>query len=568
VDRVVGERDVKPFWVAFCLVLFSGLPQASAIPPPIFDPDQALDMAWRKPEAEAELERCSAKTKAAHRFGTVWVDVIFYSRRPPTFTLRASPGLVAADKGCVHAVVARQVLPTLARIPHHVDYQPISTKEVALGGATPYLPPFASFLSEWSQLVKSPTPSRRARLERQVKPVAVIAPDGCLLVRQETRQTSSRKEWLASAGDEVPHVWQPLVDRFGKASALSEATMFLVDGALLLAGKRTDRTVRYRVEEAGHARTLSPQSWSRDWETYCRRPFDQALVRDVDRGVDDIATCVAGSGVERLSRPVLESPKDRKLHSVSLAPTRYCGLDEAGAIICCGIRGEPPPQGSFVGLSLDDRYACAIRANGELTCWGPPDARGTSPPGRFTRISLAKVGGAYCALGEKGGLACRGVGSWVGPPPAGPFVDISVTLRAAHAVAVDGTLVTWGDHPGRRFAGAVRVAANDCQVCAITQAGMVECMDQKGERLPVVGPYAAFAPGCPGGCGLRQDGSPACDGAGSSALPADIAAGKYAEITWSEGRFCATSLEGRVVCWGKPWPGDWLGRRMLTGATP
>ena len=235
-----------------------------ATPPPIFAVDRALDDAWA--EAASDFAACSAKAAAAKRAGTAWVDLVFPKFnypfvRTPTWTLRKSPGLLAADQACVSAVVARKVVPGMTNISHY-SYGVTITKELALGTITRYLPPLAGFLPLWREVARAPSdPTRRARLARQVRPLASVERDGCLIVRQEERLQAARRDWLAAAGRPALESWQPLADRLGQSLKVKEPTTLLLDdGDVLLAGIRLD-------ERTG--RRHAPPAWSLRNETYC-----------------------------------------------------------------------------------------------------------------------------------------------------------------------------------------------------------------------------------------------------------------------------------------------------------
>jgi hypothetical protein len=201
-----------------------------------------------------------------------------------------------------------------------------------------------------------------------------------------------------------------------------------------------------------------------------------------------------------------------------------------------------------------------------VACWGESALGATAPAGHFSRVSV--VAGGACAINDRRAIACWGVHSILANPPAGSFVDIALTPIDAHAIATDGSLVTWGNHSARRAIGARKVAATHCEVCALTEAGQAECIVYDGPASRVPGPLVALAPRCPGGCGVRRDGALECGPDPSAAPPPAITSGRYSDIASTEGRFCATSVAGQVVCWGTPWPGKWLGTRLITGVAP
>lgn len=97
-----------------------------------------------------------------------------------------------------------------------------------------------------------------------------------------------------------------------------------------------------------------------------------------------------------------------------------CVIDFEGRISCySGDAASPPPPADlgFRGVALDYHYqhACAIKADGTLTCWtvraGAPDL--TPPAGRFVQIAAEFRG--MCAIAVDGTTAC-----WA-PPAAGGF---------------------------------------------------------------------------------------------------------------------------------------------------
>ena len=555
---LASRRIGAAFVVSFVSLAVAGANEAQALPPPIHKAGRALEQAW-KTSAPA-VDECSARARAGDRAGTIWVDVLFSSSGTPKWKLRRSPGLSATDASCIDRVVSRHLLPALKGTYEAVE-EPIETKELSLGAATRFLPPLHSFLAAWFDLLRSRSDASRARLQERVKPLASVAPDSCLLIRREERLQRSQREWLAAAGREVPRLWQAVVVESAKPLNISDPGLFAVDGGLLFTGARTDAKVTYQVQQEGGQQRAQPPDWSRQWDTYCLRRLDARLRADLDRGIDEIATCVSGSATERLVDPRIESPSDRKLHSVSLAENRYCGVDQAGAIVCCGVRAGVVPQGTFTAVSVDEQYGCALRSGGDVACWGNAPLGARPPEGRFTKLHVA---GGACALTDRGSLRCWGLADAYQPPP-GEFVDVAVAYNSAYAVAADGTLVEWGRRSERRPAGAARVAANSCEVCVTTRTGAVDCRDENGQATHFAGPTVGFAPGCPSGCGLSADGAIVCAPEPPAAPPPAIAAQRYSEIASIRDRFCATSRGGHVACWGAPWPGNRLGRRPLTG---
>ena len=557
------EMRVRGLWLLLMFIAVRWAGQARATPPPIFEADHALDSAWER--ATEEFKRCATRAADGNREGTVWVDVRFPADRAgygggrtpsgaPTFDLRISPRLVAADRACVRAVVARHVLPGMWNIAYASRGQTI-TKDVRLGTTARYLPTLAGLLPTWREVARATgDAAARSRLARSIRPLGTVGADGCLLVHREERLQPARKVWLADGAREAPQVWQPLVDKLAKPNRVREPYLFVVDGALLIAA------VRFEREPSSPRRLHQPPDWSRALETYCLRPLDDRLRAEIDRGIDEIAACVSGAGTERLVAPRLEPPPDRRLHGLSVSSWRTCGIDQAGAIVCCGVRGDAPPAGTFSAVSADDQYGCAIRSNGELACWGKAQYGATPPVGHYTRLH---VRGGGCAVTTEKSIRCWGVPvGWEAPP--GEFVDVALGPFGIRAVATDGLIVRWGFNPDRRAAEAARVFASDCQTCVVTRAGSVDCEDIQGRQKYLGGPVIGFAPTCPAGCGLAPDGSIVCDPASRFPPPATLAMGRYAEIASTSDRICVATRNGKVACWGADWPGGALGLRPVT----
>lgn len=563
-DITKKKRRRPSFWLSFCAVSILGARTGDAAKPPIRDSSAALSDAWA--QAATGFEHCSSEATAGDRAGTLWVDILFPADHGnPTWKIRSSAGLTATDRACAHKVIVSSVLPALLGNYGFVD-QPISTMELGLGRSTRYLPSLRSFLPTWLALSRAPSSdAKREQLRRGVGPMAKVANDSCLQVRREERLQAARRDWLAEGGRQVSHVWTAFVEGLGRKQRVTEPVAYLVDRVLLVSGARFDTSVHYTIRGSSGSASTAPDPWSRRYETYCVREIDTVLSREIDREISDVAIGIADDGLDRLVAPRLASPPGKKLHALAVADSRTCALDETGAIVCYGIRDGAPPQGAFAALALDDRYACAIRSSGEFACWGEPALGASAPAGRFTRVSVA--GSGACAVSDRHAIVCWGThSSWI--PPAGDFVDVALTLSGGHAVTADGTLVSWGAYPARRSANAAHVVGSSCETCVITRAAAVDCADQKGQRGSIAGPVRAFAPGCPAGCGIRADGSLDCAGDRAAAPPPAVAAARYAEISSSDSRFCGTTVVGELTCWGKSWPGNWVGRPIKTRGTP
>jgi hypothetical protein len=96
----------------------------------------------------------------------------------------------------------------------------------------------------------------------------------------------------------------------------------------------------------------------------------------------------------------------RPMSAVYASDGYSCGLD-TGAIVCWGAPPAPAPAGAFVELALAKTFACGVRADRTIACWGDPTDGRTSPPsGSFIAIA---VGDAHaCAIDTAGAATCWG----------------------------------------------------------------------------------------------------------------------------------------------------------------
>ena len=96
--------------------------------------------------------------------------------------------------------------------------------------------------------------------------------------------------------------------------------------------------------------------------------------------------------------------------------------------------GDPVGGTGFVSVELGVDFGCALRASGEVACWGWNNAGQASPP--QGRVSVLAVGSDFaCGIRVGGAVECWGnTGGWPLATPDGEFIDIAsgdVRLRRA-----------------------------------------------------------------------------------------------------------------------------------------
>jgi alpha-tubulin suppressor-like RCC1 family protein len=96
-------------------------------------------------------------------------------------------------------------------------------------------------------------------------------------------------------------------------------------------------------------------------------------------------------------------------------------------------------------VAAGSAFACAIKSDASLVCWGNSSLAQTVPAGTFAQASLS--GGFGCAVRTDGTLACWGDNTdGEATPPSGTFSRVSTGNAHACAIRTDGSLACWGDN--------------------------------------------------------------------------------------------------------------------------
>lgn len=65
------------------------------------------------------------------------------------------------------------------------------------------------------------------------------------------------------------------------------------------------------------------------------------------------------------------SPLVRANRFKQISATRFaCGVTRSSTLVCAPFLADPPPAGRFTEVSSGSTYACGVRLNGRLVCWG------------------------------------------------------------------------------------------------------------------------------------------------------------------------------------------------------
>ena len=142
-------------------------------------------------------------------------------------------------------------------------------------------------------------------------------------------------------------------------------------------------------------------------------------------------------------------------------------------------------------------FACGVRTDGTLSCWGDP---------------------GYMDWRLQG-------------PLDGEYKSVNMRDKNACAIRTDATETCWG-------------RLSDFSACVVKDDGIVVCSGYSRD-----GTYRSIDAGRAGYCGVRTDGTVACWG-GLSVLILDSMYHSVGVGGWGGGYYCTLGLEGKVECLG------------------
>lgn len=277
------------------------------------------------------------------------------------------------------------------------------------------------------------------------------------------------------------------------------------------------------------------------------------------------------------------SPEPLRESRLALGTEFGCAIGVSGSLECWGSDEQAtgqiqPPVGAYRQVRAGDQAACAIREGDFIDCWGDSivsigtetlDAAvlsqqecllrsdrsilclgaaenlavaGGEQVGPFTRVAAG--GGFGCGLQEDGALHCWGNDSHgiVSDLPADEFSDLAAGLYHACAIRKgDRSIACWGagdaDDPN----------GNDPELIAF------------GQALPPTGRFVAVAAGWGHSCGIHEDGSVECWGAGITVDNCEETlecgqsvppTGTFVQIACGTSNSCGIRDDGSLECWG------------------
>jgi len=257
-----------------------------------------------------------------------------------------------------------------------------------------------------------------------------------------------------------------------------------------------------------------------------------------------------GDGASLVSRVPLQIPGVHDAVEVHAALTDACALRADGTVTCWGDLEEPRGLRDIVSLG----NPCALARDGRVWCWGE-NSYGEMGLGRRGRPGLAEdIEIAHVPLPVPGLRDVVAISSWLGTTCA---VDRGGTVRCWGTWGP--TFPTVSPTVIRGIPPATQVWSADGRQCALARGGQVWCWATRAAAAspPDLGVVSELPRHSPGSfqehqtCVVGLDRRVRC--AGGPSLPdlgpvKQISTGRDAEAGIPRG--CAVRENGELVCWG------------------
>lgn len=232
-----------------------------------------------------------------------------------------------------------------------------------------------------------------------------------------------------------------------------------------------------------------------------------------------------------------------------------CGIRTDSRLACWGEDWAPlkPPTGTFTSVTAGSGHVCAIRTGGSVACWGY-DYDGQSTPPPTTAIALAANWSTTCATVPDGTTECWGR---TGTTPTEPFTSVSIGTYHACALRPDASIACWSLQNGTDTGQAApppgqyhSIAAGIFSSCALRVDNTIACWGAVSSwETPPPGTFKTIGLGDFYGCGIRTDNTLACWG---NSFGGSIPTGTFKSLSVGSGLSCAIRSDDVVLCWGRP----------------
>jgi len=265
-----------------------------------------------------------------------------------------------------------------------------------------------------------------------------------------------------------------------------------------------------------------------------------------------------------------------KTETLSSGWYHSCAIKIDGDITCWGNNdsGQAPQNrsGPFIQVSVGFYHTCGLRANGAVDCWGKDDNGQTDvPSGTFIQVS---AGNSHtCGIRTDGTIDCWGEGGEEGysgygekiQPPTGTFIQLSAGFGDTCGIRTDHTMSCWGWIDGKNGNAKYRIneyAGNFTQVafdsshnCMLTVDGSMICW---GAPYSTEGKFTQISVGLLESCGVHTDGVIECWYGNSIGT----FSGTFSQVSVGREYACGVRTNGSVQCSGIEYDGDDYGQTI------
>ena len=193
-----------------------------------------------------------------------------------------------------------------------------------------------------------------------------------------------------------------------------------------------------------------------------------------------------------------------------------------------------------------------MSGDGEATCWGRNDVGQASPP--LDEDDLVGVWAGLehnCALrGDRTAVCWGSNGQGQSAPPEGEFDHLALTEFSSCGLLRGGDVVCWGGDTPPLGGGPYRmITAGRRFMCGLTEDGTARCAGAGIDPAqPPAGRFDFIGCGYASCCAVRADGSATCWGRNDRDQAEAV--GPLTEVAMGLFHACGVGDDGRVRCWG------------------
>lgn len=268
----------------------------------------------------------------------------------------------------------------------------------------------------------------------------------------------------------------------------------------------------------------------------------------------------------------------RSTHRTGLAPAitahgravpRWSGrvalLLLVAALLAGGSAGKAGADGvnGYLAISAGGHFACGIRADHTLACWGDTlYGQDAVPAGRFTQLSAGEF--HACALRTDGTAACWGYyGAATIAAPQGAFTQVAAGYATDCGLTTAGTLYCWNAATHVAAPAGQRLTAVSTglhAICGLATAGVIRCGDEAeaapGAPTPPGGAFTQISGSADQFCALRRDGTAACWGSSGEGPALAPPTSSFMQVSTGRAHACGLLATGNARCWGRDHDGE------------